>query len=227
MSDQQTEEEPENKGKGSVRNLVIAVVVVVVVFALTIGLMFIKSRRDFETTDMGNSFKIIEEDKYFFNGFSFIKMSDNLWYTQVTKDNKLFTLPMRYGPLEIEEIPVEEGVTEKIVNSSYVYLTVAPDVSSQYVMAMVEIGKVLGTKYQIYNMDVKSAFTFSPENAIGAQQPIVTCDNATSSTRVVWFKKASPTIAYVEGDCVILQSDEDMGIVMLTDRIVYDLVNII
>ena len=63
---------------------------------------------------------------YEYNGFSFIK-GNNMWFTQIQPigENKLYTIELRYGPRELEEIPII-GNPEIFLEINKTYITFDP-----------------------------------------------------------------------------------------------------
>ncbi|MCK5347486.1 MAG: hypothetical protein KAR20_28950 [Candidatus Heimdallarchaeota archaeon] len=160
-------------------------------------------------------------------GFTFIRLSDGLWYTQLQSPHtgELFNVPFRYSPSEVKDVLIDREVPRAIVNSDLIYLTTDPDSSSSSVVAMLEIGRILGTTYGIMDIPTGSALTaWTGEND---DFPVITCANATSLTRVVLFEESDKTMAYVNKDCIIFSGKDGDDLIRVADKVTFILLGII
>lgn len=161
------------------------------------------------------------EDNYIYNGFKFTKVS-NLWFTEVQINDKLFRISMRYSPRELEHISVEPGTYEKIVSSKKIYFTVPGNLSSVAVLAITELGRIVGTRYGILNIPSQSALTEASNNGTFVK----TCKDAVNGTGVILFKTGNTTAVYSDKNCVIIQGENDWDIVKAADRVTFGLLGI-
>ena len=161
------------------------------------------------------------------NGYCFVKQG-NMWYTQLQPvgQQKIYNLELRYDPKSVQEVSMEESVVKTILSSQEVYLTVDPNMTGQTVIAMIELGRIIGTKYNLFNIPTAGALTSSDEG----NQTIITCDDATQNSTVLWFKTGEETKIYKATSnpyCVIVQGTTEEDIMRAADRFVYQLVGIL
>jgi len=161
------------------------------------------------------------EESYVYNGFKFTKVS-SLWLTEIQLDNTLFRITTRYSPNELEHINVEPGVYEKIVGSKEIYFTVSGNLSSVSVLAITELGRIIGTRYGLLNIPSQAALTESDDN----ETLVKTCKDAVNGTGVIWFKLGNTTSAYSDQNCIIIQGTEEWDIVKAADRVTFGLLGI-
>ncbi len=203
--------ELEEKGKGydkSSRNIIVVVIMIIGLLILFFSIRYLYHPK-------------IAEESYVYNGFKFTKIS-NLWLTEVQIGNTLFRITTRYSPREVEHISLEPGVITKIINSDKIYFTVPGNLSSVAVLGITEVGRIVGTRYGILNIPSQSALT----EAIGNETLVKTCDDAVNGTGVMLFTTGNSTAVYSEKDCVIVQGEDEWGIVKAADRLAFSLLRI-
>jgi len=161
------------------------------------------------------------EQSYVYNGFKFTKVS-SLWLTEVQIGNTVFRITTRYSPNELEHITVEPGIYEKIINSKGIYFTVANNLSSVAVLGVTELGRIVGTRYGLFNIPSQAALTESDDKGT----PVKTCKDAVNGTGVIWFKIGNSTSAYSDQNCVIIEGADEWGIVKAADRVTFGLLGI-
>lgn len=171
----------------------------------------------------------VDIERFSYNGFGFEKIG-NFYYTQVQlpgKD-KLHNIEMRNSPFETEKIPIQMSVKPRILNADKIYLTVDPNMTGKTVVGMIEVGRIIGDKNDIFNIPAQSAITFKPEDYDG-ETPIVDCENSTDSVAVMWFKTGPQNMVFADKryrNCIIVQGTDEMEIIKSADRLVYYLLGI-
>jgi len=209
-ADETSESKEINKGsdKGSTKNIILTIIIIVGLLVLFFSIKYF-----YHPTPA--------EESYVYNGFEFTKVS-SLWLTEVQVDNTLFRIITRYSPNELEHINVEPGVYEKIVGSKEIYFTVSGNLSSVSVLAITELGRIIGTRYGLLNIPSQAALTESDDN----ETLVKTCKDAVNGTGVIWFKLGNTTAAYSDQNCVIIQGTEEWDIVKAADRVTFGLLGI-
>jgi len=119
---------------------------------------------------------------------------------------------------------VQEGAKEKILNADFVYFTTDPDLSSKAVVAVIEIGRAIGDKYNIYNKPTKMGLTQKTEK--DSNMTVVTCANATNNIVVMHFKRGEQNRVIQEGNCILLEGITDWDIIRAADRLLYQMFDI-
>src|SRR3989344_4791822 len=61
------------------------------------------------------------------------------------EQNYKYVIPLGYDPKSLEDIPVEKGINNKILDKKYLYLTLDPNLNSKALLATIDIAKVTGT----------------------------------------------------------------------------------
>lgn len=218
----QSKDEKQAKDQGDVKkasNMPLFVLVIAII--IIIASIFIINHYGQQDQRPPSAYNITE-----YNGFTFIEI-DGMWWTQVHFPGKAapHSLEMRYGPHDTEDISLQDSILDKITRSDLIYLTTAPDLSSKAVLAMIEIGRVTGEHFDIYNIPTKAALSYEKEGA-DPSVPIITCQNSTQDITVIDFRVGDQTSVYLQDYCIIIQGTDEEEIIRAADRVVYGLVGI-
>ncbi len=136
--------------------------------------------------------------------------------------DEYYPLTLRYGPREVDDIPVEGSPKGIMADDSKVLFTVdpTPEYTVRTAIGMKEVEEILVSKY-FYGKQVVFAAT---EAYMDKEE--VTCDDASSSSSVVWFRLGDSNRVFAEGECVIVQGTTEEDIVRASDRLVLHLLGI-
>jgi len=163
--------------------------------------------------------KDLERDFYNYNYYTFVK--DNaLWKTQVQAPgtNRLYTIAIHYGPLEVEGIKMVGRLSKKFIDADYAYITVDPAVNaedrnqSQLSLAAAELSIIM-----VKAID-RTPIGACTENVTETceHRPIIPCKF--EGEPVIYLKNQGNASIIFNGDCIIL-SGQDEGIVRSVDRL--------
>ena len=127
---------------------------------------------------------------------------------------------VEYLPEEIQHIKISLGIKD-MLDKSVLYTT--SDLNGKYkeqaALAQYQIQSNLG------NIGMYSLTGATHENSYNI--PVITCENATSSMPVIFFKEGNSTEVYSQGNCIIAQASYDQDLVRIADRIIYEKLGII
>jgi len=164
----------------------------------------------------------------YYNNYTFLKFDDNKWYTNIMIRNYPYTVPFYYNPGELEDIYIDTATVNKIkdfrMNHSSAYISLDPGESSIQVIAGVEIARILGNKYNIFNFDLKTAFTKDPETY--SDYPVITCSNASNNVMVFFMDVGKENRVYSVDNCIIIESLNITETIRVADALSYKLLNI-
>lgn len=164
--------------------------------------------------------------KYEYNGFKFYKTEDGFWTTLIESKGQLYTIPFYYHPKELEDIQIEKNIEDKILKNyvKEIYISFDPDAGSVPVIGGVEISRITGFRYNLFNIPTRSAL--SREDDKGVETIIKNCSDAGNGTIVILFQKADYNKIYLDKDCIILNYNETNSSIKVADRFVYTLLKI-
>ncbi|MBU2561320.1 MAG: hypothetical protein KKD17_03405 [Nanoarchaeota archaeon] len=140
------------------------------------------------------------------------------WTTEIGGKKAEFS----YLPEDIEELEISKEVADKLKASKVVYITFNPNTKSvqKFELMRFELGNAMSQLRGVYTMA-----GVSEENE-KYNQPLVDCSNATATVPVISITEGNETKAYLDGECIVLESDEYAAGV-LKDRVLYALLGII
>lgn len=210
------DEHVEQSTRRSALFLVIGIVVIVILFAAMIylGIRLAKPK------------PVIQD----YSNYTFTQQ-DNIWWTQVQKGNQPFNLPFFYAPWEVENIQISRSALvpiwqAQLDKSIHFFIAVDPASTGTAVVAAANIGRVIGNKYGLFNMNVSSAFT----SYAGFDYPVMTCENSSPKTFVMTVeigpvnKVASAGKA---GTCFVVTATNSSELLRVSDAYTYRLLGII
>ena len=155
-----------------------------------------------------------EYPKYTYNGFKFVKIA-GLWHTQWQQNNRLYSVHLRYGPKESEDIPYYEQ-NPSFNHTGTIYITFDPLGSNlAYVaLASTEISLSLANTFNITPI----AACYRNETESCASRPIITCDSTNDA--VIYIKEAANPSITTKGNCLIIEGYKE-DLVRATDKVLW------
>ena len=150
-------------------------------------------------------------------------------------DKHRYLFHFRYLPNELGDIPVEEGILDKVLYvdenkdkyKSKIYISVNPSMSGQEALSMFGLAQILwiGTEGHegIYKIPTQTVFSGDYE---GDEHPIKTCDNASPYIGVILIDYGDMKI-YSNDYCVMLQGNDLEELRMVNEKLSYMLLGVI
>ena len=229
MAKKRTQEDTREQIKQSLRdihrgNRVLAVMAFGILILLA-GLFFAAKQQQAPITFEERHAAIIEgyetPHDYMYNGFAFV-YDGLVWRTLINRvDGSQFRIATHYDPRSVENMPVDPGLRNIIVSKQRMNMTMDDNMTSKTVQALVEIGRILGNRYDIYNMPISAGMT-TPQDEL----PHVTCDNATLQQGVLYFHLGQENAVRKIGQCVHIIGTTEEDIIKSADRLLYILMGI-
>ncbi len=217
MEEKHRHEEKEKGKKGSPLLWwgIAAVLIVIAFFAV----------RYFSEPDI-NPYELPEgEEELYYNNFRFVKI-DGLWYTQWQKNEKLYTIPLRFNPYEVEDMPVEGTLNFTLFNTVrnvYVTFDLSDEDNSNFTLLALASAEFSQNLVKAINRQPTAACTNNQSSAC-KDRPIVSCDN--KSVPIVFIREQGPAKAILDDNCMIIQG-EGMDLLKAIDRVLYSWYGII
>lgn len=191
----------------------------------------------------GNYLKNVEQkklDDLKYNNFEFIYDAPRqLYFTSIEIAKIPYEIPFFFHPTQLEDIFVDEGVTHVINNISgqgQIIITLDTDLNSTAVKAGVQISRITGERFNIFNIPTGSAFTSVPDdfdmsnysNETNATLPfnIVTCDDANVLQVIIHLRKGDISHISYNGNCITLTGKNEEDLVRVAERFTYELLGI-
>lgn len=158
------------------------------------------------------------ETNYMYNGFVFVKVG-TLWYTRWQSEGAQFSIPLHYGPLEVEDVGAEGRLDDRFNTGKY-YITFDPNGEdfSHVALAAGELGRNL---VEGLGMTISSACYTNHSVCDG--KPIITCEN--TDEPVIYIKESNNPKIVMDGNCLILQG-KGKELVKVVDRAILQMYGI-
>ena len=167
-----------------------------------------------------------------YNNYTFEKFEGNKWMTQQLIRNRVYNIPFYYNPTQVIDIPADPNSVLTLRQFGFnpngiVYITVDPNESSKVVLAGVEYARILGTSYNIYNMNVKAALSKPYAENISVNSPVITCNNQSKDALIIYQVVSNKNLISVRGNCIYLESINANESVRVADAFAFRLLSII
>ncbi len=163
------------------------------------------------------------EDSYTYNYFDFVK-EQGTWFTNVVYGNDTLSVGLRYGPRELEDIPVIGSITNFRDSYNFYYITFDPseDNHDKYVTmsdAEVSVNLVLH-----FGKSIEAGCTKEDSVCNTTNTSIVTCDSTSQGVIFLNHAPGGPKIE-INGNCAII-TGEGPDMVRAADRFMYGMYGI-
>ncbi len=157
--------------------------------------------------------KLDESRGYMYNGYSFV-YNDNIWWTEIQKNNILTKIPLHFGPKNLTDVKVMGMLNPDFNKGELVYVAIDPEFANKYyTLALSEI-----------NFNIVKGILRKPEavctknNTICDDRKILNCDN-TEGKPVIELRNAEKSEVTFKGTCILVSGNET-GIVQAANRLV-------
>ena len=189
--------------------------IVAVVLLLVFTFTFFRSEEVATIQDVsGHTVAGVIDERYSYNGFNFVKI-DEVWYTEMLNNNRRLTIPLHYGPKEMEDIKITGEVDDRFTRAKLVHIAFNPvDHNLSYVaLANGELSLSLS---RAMGLKLKAACVVNETNPC-AKQPILSCDTDREKA-IVELKQSDETSIQYKGNCILI-TGRDWDLVRAVDRL--------
>ena len=134
-----------------------------------------------------------------------------------------YTIPFRNNPNEVDKIPIETNIKNKILNKKGIFITLNPYLKSDAVIAAVEISRVIGTNdYGVFKIPTQSATTISTNTTY----PVINCNDVTKDIGVILIGIGNYTRIFSNKECIIVEGDNYDNLIRAADKLSLHLLNV-
>lgn len=156
---------------------------------------------------------------------------------EVNAGDVVYRYPLRYGPKELEEIPISGDVKEKLLfngqtQKNTIYITQDPELPDKTdkfsAIAVIDINQVTGpASYGAFKIPTITAVTYENNSSIKNKLPVITCKDSSSKVGVIEIKLgAENKITQDENGCVILEGVDGQGILRVADKLILNMLGV-
>ena len=148
-----------------------------------------------------------------------------------TNSEKL--IPLDYGPKDLEDIPIEANIDQKVLGTSvaknFIYITQDPKLPNQTnidsFIAVQDIAKVTGTApYSVFQIPTRAAYTYDDNSSKFAE--FIDCRYANSKIGVILLKLGKENRIYSQDDCVVVEAKNGQDLRKTADKLIYVLLGV-
>jgi hypothetical protein len=151
-----------------------------------------------------------------YNDFKFINRGTH-WSTTVDGRQAFFT----YLPDDLGFIFVDDNVINILRNK--VQIDVASEFNDTFAEAISLAAFNMGLTFNNFNVFIRQGFATENEYNF----PVITCARASTSVPVIYFRSSNETKVYLENDCIIAESSNQIDFERIKDKLVYGILGII
>ncbi len=146
-----------------------------------------------------------EVQSYSYNGFVFTNIT-GLWFTDIQKTgtNTVYTVPLRHGPRELQDIAIEGDVTS-FKNRTKLYITFDPT-GEDFTYIALAASELSINLAQTLNITPVAACSVN-DTEVCAGRPIINCK--THGEAAIYLKYANDTRVYAKNNCIFLEGPEE------------------
>lgn len=157
----------------------------------------------------------LEEEAYVYNGYSFLNI-DGLWFTEVEVGDNVFSIPLRFGPQELENVTIDGSLTTEFYMGNEIYISFDPTVESKYLtLAASELATNLNS---VYDLSTMSACSVNDNSTLCNNRQVISCDNNPDNLPLIELSYVNETSIELSGTCVKLSGTE-WELVRAVDRL--------
>jgi len=154
-------------------------------------------------------------ENYIYNGYSFVKVKNNMWSTQIKYGDTIFNIILRYGPKDVEDVFITGKFDQDGFNQGYAYVTFNPDDKNlKYVaLAASDISTSIAKVFHV--MPIAACTKNITEGCIG--RPIITCEDDKPTIYLQQSEKEDDASIIFLNKCIIIKG-KDLDLVKAADR---------
>ncbi len=157
-----------------------------------------------------------------YNNFVFKKVT-GLWYFEWQGDDKLYNIPLRYNPEEVEDVYGEGRLTNSF-NQKEVYIAFDPLANeSEFKYLALAASELTLSFGSAFGKEVIAACTRN-QTAACEERPIADCSH--DDKAVIVIKANGDTGVFLKDNCAVLQG-EGFELLRAVDRFLYALYGVI
>lgn len=151
-----------------------------------------------------------------YNGIKFTG-SNNAWIAEISGRQAAFS----FLPIDVEGIFAFDDFASILNGKPEIDVTY--DLNSTFKESIALAQHQLGLTLAQYNVFVRKGFTAN--NTFG--MPVISCKGSTAGIPVIYFRAGNSTNIAVENNCVIAEAKTGADFIMVKDRILYGMLDVI
>lgn len=208
-----------DKEKKSSSPLIIGIIIAVVLIVFASAIFIFNPSDGYSRSDYAN-----------YNHFAF-EQTGNYWLTYVELQGVPYEAPFYNHPLDIQDVPYDESITEFVLGVGHVNFTIAvsDNVGATPVLAGANIARITG---RLYGVPTSSALYAQPQDRSvnQTQYRYVDCSDATELSPIIWINPKDDAQGVYRDEanpsCIIVGATSDEEILESADVLAYRILQI-
>jgi hypothetical protein len=164
--------------------------------------------------------KLEPEQGYMYGPHSFIKFAD-LWYFQVQSKGVLVNVPLRYGPKQVEEIPLYGYLNDEFNNATTIYLAFNP-LGRELTYTALAVGELTQSLAKAFGNEVIAVCDRDCKYEICDAckgRPVLSCNNTDEA--IIHLVESPVSKVLMKGNCIEIQG-YGLDLVRHVDRLLLE-----
>jgi len=158
----------------------------------------------------------------YYNNFKFEKI-DGLWYTQWQKGDNLYTIPLRYNPYEVEDVPIVGELTDEF-NQPEVYIAFDPTQGNFSILSIAAAELSLNLYKALLVQPIAACSVNDTDTCI--DRPVISTNCTENDKPGIFIRDIGKPAILLEGKCIYL-GGEGFDLLKSVDRLLYQWYGII
>lgn len=154
-------------------------------------------------------------EKVKYNGITF-SANGRIWTANIGGKEAAFS----FLPADVENIEVKNDFSRILAGKYEIDATSEANSTGKEEIALAE--HQMGLTLEAYNIYLRNGFTANNSFKL----PIITCNNATQYTPLIYFRNANSTSISVQNNCVIAEASSGPDFIRVKDRLVYGILGV-
>ncbi|MFT4311628.1 MAG: hypothetical protein ACMXYF_00165 [Candidatus Woesearchaeota archaeon] len=164
-----------------------------------------------------------------YNDFVFYKDQAGGWEVEIYKEDQPYHISFFFSPSQVENISLDPLAYREFYLRDTIYIAIDPQLHEYDLMpsaasASVEIGKIVGQRYNLLNKNTPAALTRPYSNDSDVR--IFNCSQITPTTGVVEFLYGNETQIDVDGGCIQIRANSTAEFRRAATRVAFQILGI-
>ena len=164
-----------------------------------------------------------QEGIFEISGYTFFELQDDTFGTYVVANDNKIPVAFRLDPRNASQYYVDEGVVNKILEASKVYITFDPNQEdlAKLAVASAEISRITG----LYGIQTIGAYT-EDSDPINENIPLRTCADVSDTVTVINMQLSDSAGIALDDACVYVSAENIDDLILVADKLGMELLGI-
>lgn len=203
------EEKESEEKQGSDKILLYAIIIIVGLCLIFMSLRYVIPEEEQPLTiadahRLNIQGKLKPEQGYVYGPHSFINF-DGMWYFQVQSKGILVNVPLRFGPRDIEDIPLYGSIDDRFDNATTIYIAFNP-LGTDLPYVAVAVGELTQSLNTAFGNEVIAVCSEDCDYEVCSAckgRPVLNCNNTQHA--IISLIQSEEPMVNLKGNCIEIQ----------------------